>query len=278
MPGLHVPAVWHASLAAQTTGVDPVHTPDWQESLCVQAFPSLHAVPFGRAGLEQTPLEGLQLPAAWQASPATQVTGLDPVHAPLWHVSVWVHAFPSLHVVPFAAAGFEHAPVAGLQVPATWHVSSAAQVTGSDPVHAPLWHVSLCVQALPSLQFVPLGASGIGTCAARRIAGPGDMAPVARRAGDRARPEARAGLARIHLVALVRPRAARAVRRPRCGCTCRRRCTRRRCTGSRRHTSRPSSTRRRPRRCSYRSGRWRFRSPGSTCRRWTRTWSTRWPG
>ena len=127
----------------------------------MQALPSLQLVPFGRAGLEQTPLEGSQLPAAWHASPATQVTALDPVHAPLWQVSVCVHPFPSLQLVPFAAAGLEHAPVAWLQVPATWHVSSAVQVTGSDPVHAPLWHVSLCVQALPSLQVVPLGAAGL---------------------------------------------------------------------------------------------------------------------
>jgi len=32
-----------------------------------------------------------------------------------------VQAFVSLHVVPFGAFGFEHAPVAGLHEPATWH-------------------------------------------------------------------------------------------------------------------------------------------------------------
>ena len=57
-----------------------------------------------------------------------QVTGLRPVHAPAWHVSVCVHALPSLHAVPFVAAGFEHAPVAGLHVPATWHWSIAVHV------------------------------------------------------------------------------------------------------------------------------------------------------
>jgi hypothetical protein len=34
-------------------------------------------------------------------------------------VSVCVQALPSLHDVPFAAAGFEHVPVAGLHVPGT---------------------------------------------------------------------------------------------------------------------------------------------------------------
>ena len=50
-----------------------------------------------------------------------QVTGFDPVQVPLWHASVRVQAFPSLQATPLAAAGFEHAPVLGLQVPATWH-------------------------------------------------------------------------------------------------------------------------------------------------------------
>jgi hypothetical protein len=49
------------------------------------------------------------------------VTGLEPVHVPAWQVSVWVQLFPSLHAVPSAAAGFEHMPVPGSQVPATWH-------------------------------------------------------------------------------------------------------------------------------------------------------------
>ena len=47
------------------------------------------------------------------------MTGLPPVQTPAWHVSVCVQPFPSLQPVPFAAVGFEHMPVAGLQVPAT---------------------------------------------------------------------------------------------------------------------------------------------------------------
>ncbi len=49
------------------------------------------------------------------------VTGFDPTHVPFWQVSVCVHAFPSLHVVPFDAMGFEQVPVDGSHVPATWH-------------------------------------------------------------------------------------------------------------------------------------------------------------
>src|SRR5438477_290205 len=53
-----VSASWHWSWAAQTTGFVPVQLPPWQVSACVQASPSLQAVPSGLAGFEQTPLAG----------------------------------------------------------------------------------------------------------------------------------------------------------------------------------------------------------------------------
>jgi hypothetical protein len=80
---------------------------------------SLHAVPFGLGGFEQVPVEGLQVPASWHESEATQTTGFAPVQAPAWQVSVCVQAFPSLHTVPFGFWGFEQAPVAGSHVPAS---------------------------------------------------------------------------------------------------------------------------------------------------------------
>ena len=66
-----------------------------------------------------------------------QVTELPPLQVPLWHVSVCVHALPSLHAVPFVATGFEHTPVLVLHVPAVWHWSLAVQVTALEPVHVP---------------------------------------------------------------------------------------------------------------------------------------------
>ena len=63
----------------------------------------------------------------------------------------------SLHTVPSGAVGSEQAPVAVLHVPATWHWSLGEQMTGLAPVQAPDSQVSDCVQALPSLQTVPLG-------------------------------------------------------------------------------------------------------------------------
>jgi hypothetical protein len=72
----------------------------------------------------------------WQTSPV-HVTGLAPLHAPAWHVSLWVQAFPSLHAVPFAATGFEQAPLEGSHVPAMWHWSDAAHVVVAVGAQAP---------------------------------------------------------------------------------------------------------------------------------------------
>ena len=135
--GLHVPAEWHWSKASQATGLAPVQLPAWQVSLCVQALPSLHAAPSALAGWLHAPLVGLHVPAAWHWSLAPHVTGLAPMHAPAWHVSLWVHALPSLHKAPSALAGLLHAPLAGLQVPASWHWSEAAHSIGFAPLQLP---------------------------------------------------------------------------------------------------------------------------------------------
>src|SRR5439155_1018314 len=149
---LQVPTSWHWSEAVQTTGLLPVHTPLWQVSVCVQALPSLHAVPFVFGGLEHTPVVVLQVPTSWHWSEAVQTTGLLLVHTPFWQVSVCVQALPSLHVVPSGLFGFEHTPVDGSQVPAAWHWSSAVQVTVELGLpQVPFWQVSPDVQALLSL-------------------------------------------------------------------------------------------------------------------------------
>src|SRR5207244_11892357 len=70
-----------------------------------------------------------------------------------------VQWLPRRPAVPSAAGGFEQVPVTGLQVPPPWHWSRAVQTT-AVPAHMPAWHVSPVVQALPSLQIVPLAATG----------------------------------------------------------------------------------------------------------------------
>jgi hypothetical protein len=71
----------------------------------------------------QVPLSGSQVPAArhccgWQA------IGLAPTHMPDWHWSLWVHALPSLQLVPFMRAGCP-------QAPAPLHLSSVQSLPSS---------------------------------------------------------------------------------------------------------------------------------------------------
>jgi hypothetical protein len=82
-----------------------------------------------------------------------------PPHTPPVQTSPVVHALPSLHTVPFAAAGFVQDPVAGLHVPATWHWSLAMQVVGVPVMHTPPLHAMVPVQAFPP-QPVPSVAAG----------------------------------------------------------------------------------------------------------------------
>lgn len=101
-PVLHVPTKWHWSRAVHVTAV-PTQLPTWQASAVVQAFPSLHDAPSGLVGFEQRPVEESHVPALWHWSLAVQTTGFEPVQVPAWHVSVRVHALPSLHAVPSGA-------------------------------------------------------------------------------------------------------------------------------------------------------------------------------
>jgi|SRR5580692_10166536 hypothetical protein len=59
-PGSHTPGTWHWSLAVQVTGVEPVQTPATHASVCVQALPSLHALPL-RGVFTHVPVAPLQL-------------------------------------------------------------------------------------------------------------------------------------------------------------------------------------------------------------------------
>jgi hypothetical protein len=130
-------------------------------SLQVQELLSLQGVPSGSAGFEQSPLEGLQVPAEWQASWAVHTTGFVPLHVPYWHVSARVQALPSLQGDPLGLDGFEQVPVERLHVPAVWHESDGVHTTGLPPLQTPAWQESFCVQRLPSLQVDPSGLAGL---------------------------------------------------------------------------------------------------------------------
>jgi len=121
----------------QSSGAPPTHAPAEQASFVVHALPSLQIDPSALLGFEQKPLAGSHVPATWHWSLAKQTTGFAPVQTPVWQVSLCVQALPSLQEIPFDAAGFEQAPLAGSQVPAVWHWSLAMQVLFVPPLHRP---------------------------------------------------------------------------------------------------------------------------------------------
>jgi hypothetical protein len=139
--------------------VPAAHTPERQLSPDVQTFPSSQGAPSGFATGMQLPEKPSQVLCWWHWSGGGQTTGFVPVQVPDWQRSVCVQAFPSLHLVPSGAFGFEQAPVPGSQVPATWQASCAVQVTGL-PTQLPAWQLSFCVQAFLSSQLVPSVLAG----------------------------------------------------------------------------------------------------------------------
>jgi hypothetical protein len=158
--GSHVPALWHASEAVQTTGLLPTQVPFWQVSVRVQAFPSLQGVPFAFGGLEQSPVCGLHVPASWHWSEAAQVFGV-PAQTPLVQMSSTVQGLPSSQAVPFGFVGLVQTPEVGSQTPAKWHWDCGWHTTVVPGVHCPPWQVSVSVQAFPSPQLVPFGFAGL---------------------------------------------------------------------------------------------------------------------
>jgi hypothetical protein len=156
--GLHVPGSLHWSLLVQTTGSDPTQRPALHASSCVQALPSLHATPFATGtGAEHRPVVLSHVPGALHWSPPPQTTGFAPTQAPALQLSVCVHGLLSVQAVPSVlGTGAPHWPVVGLHVPAPLHWSPLVHTTGFDPVHFPDWQESVCVQAFPSEQLVPL--------------------------------------------------------------------------------------------------------------------------
>jgi hypothetical protein len=81
VPPTHESAV-HALESEQSIGA-PTQLPAAHSSPVVQASPSLQVEWSGRTGCEQAPVVGLQVPAAWHWSDATQATGVPATQLPL---------------------------------------------------------------------------------------------------------------------------------------------------------------------------------------------------
>src|SRR5438045_1916885 len=90
-----------------------------QVSFAVHFWPSSQGPPSLPVGFEQVPLAVSQMPAAWQASLAVQTTGVVPTQLPAVQTSIVVQALLSLQGPPSLPVGFEQAPAAVSQVPAT---------------------------------------------------------------------------------------------------------------------------------------------------------------
>ena len=72
-----------------------------------------------------------------------------------------VQAFWSLHALSSGATGTEQMPVVVSHVPGRRQAAGAGQTMGEPPVQMPVWQVSVCVHALPSLQAVSSGRAGL---------------------------------------------------------------------------------------------------------------------
>ena len=114
---------WHWSGAVQTTGFAPVQLPAWQVSVCVQALPSLHAVPFALAGFEHTPVARVARPREWHWSERRARHRVRADAGPAWHVSRLRAGVAVAARRPVRLGGIRAHAGAGLHVPATWHWS-----------------------------------------------------------------------------------------------------------------------------------------------------------
>jgi hypothetical protein len=145
--GLHESSV-HTFPSLQFSGGPPAHAPPEHASFVVQALPSLH----GALLLTYTqPEAGLQ-ESSVQRLPSSQVRGGPPMHVPPEHVSPVVHTLPSLHEALLLTYT---QPVAGLQESSVQTLASL-QFSGGPPAQVPPEHVSVVVQALPSLHALLL--------------------------------------------------------------------------------------------------------------------------
>src|SRR5262249_38261528 len=134
--------------------------PAWEESLWVRALPSLQAVPLAFGEGPQRSVFSLQ-PPMLQAFPAAEQSRGEPPQTPAVQTSLTVQNSPSSHAEPSALSGLEQMPLAGSQVPATWHWSSAVQTTGLAPTQVPAWQGSVWVRGVPALQAAALALSGL---------------------------------------------------------------------------------------------------------------------
>src|SRR5207253_524736 len=80
------------------------------------------------------------------------------MHLPIWQVSVWVQASPSLQAVPSGTSVPWHEPF--MEASLAVHSFPSSQLVpagGGAPVQMPAWQASVWVQLLPSSHGAPSG-------------------------------------------------------------------------------------------------------------------------
>jgi hypothetical protein len=136
---LQTPTVHLPSSPVQLMGVPATQVPSPpQVSTPLHGLPSSHSAWVRHWHIERSnwqPWVGLQVSVVQATLSLHDIAA--PAQAPFVQTSVIVQTLPSLHRLPFALGGVEHAPVPGLHVPASWHCEIATHATGLAPVHAP---------------------------------------------------------------------------------------------------------------------------------------------
>ena len=145
----------HGFPSLQLSARPCVQLPFWHVSLPLHTLASLHEVPFGTTVCLQ-PATGSQVSVV-QGFASAQLGAVPAAHTPAWHVSVPLHALPSLHEAPFETAVCLQ-PATGSQVSVVQGLLSL-QVSDVPAVQAPAWHVSTPLHTLPSLHEVPFGTA-----------------------------------------------------------------------------------------------------------------------
>jgi hypothetical protein len=149
--GLQLSSV-HGFESSQLTAVPAPHVPSVQLSLPLQTLPSEHDVPFRTATARQPATASQE--SVVHRLPSLQTRVVPAVQAPALHVSLPLQRVASGQAVPLAT-GVALQPEVGRH--ASFEQGFRSLQTSAVPaVQMPDWHVSMPLQRLPSLHWVPL--------------------------------------------------------------------------------------------------------------------------
>ncbi len=137
--------------SSQVLGLPP-QLPLVHVSGLVHRSPSLQRVPLATATKLHRPLAALHVSLV-QALLSLHTKAV-PTQAPDLHASPTVHSLLSSQLTPSLTGLYTQAPLVELQLSAV-HAKPSLH-TLAVPRQLPLWHMSLLVQALPSVQVLPL--------------------------------------------------------------------------------------------------------------------------